>query len=117
MKKINVVKESKDFQKIITTGICKKDKNLVIYYKDNDFNRYRFGISVGKKIGNAVTRNHYKRKIRNIIDHNKKLYSNTTDYIIIVRRNCLEIDYEALETSFIKLIQSSKKGERYESKK
>ena len=61
MNKRNIVKENRDFQNIITTGYLLKDKNIIIYYKDNNLNVMRFGISVGKKIGNAVTRNYYKR--------------------------------------------------------
>lgn len=116
MKKINIVKESRDFQKIMSTGICLKDKNLVIYYKENNNNYSRFGISVGKKIGNAVVRNYYKRVLRNIVDHNKKICSNKKDYIIIVRKNCLITDYQKIEKSFIYLIQSSQKGEKNEKK-
>ena len=32
MKKINVVKNSEEFNKIISSKVCVKDKNLVIYY-------------------------------------------------------------------------------------
>lgn len=105
MKKINVVKENNDFQEIITTGNFKKNNEYIIYYKDNNkFNHYRIGISVGKKIGNAVVRNHYKRQLRKIADENKNYFSNTTDYIIILRKNCLSCDYNTLLNSFKSLI-------------
>jgi ribonuclease P protein component len=105
MKKINIVKENKTFNDIINSKNVVKDKNLIIYYKDNDLSKnYRFGISVGKKIGNAVVRNKYKRKLRNIVDNNKKLYANNKDYIIIVRKNCLNISHEEIEKSFVSLI-------------
>lgn len=113
MKKINIVKESSDFEKIIHNGKYIKNNEYIIYYKDNELNRYRFGLSVGKKIGNAVTRNYYKRQLRNIIDQNKKYFSNTKDYIIILRKNCLSCDYNTLLNSFIKLINKIE-GEKNE---
>lgn len=114
MRKKDTVKESRDFQNIITTGSIEKNHLLVIYYKKNNINKDRFGISVGKKVGNAVTRNHYKRQLRNIIDHNKKMCSNNKDYIIIIRKSCLNASYQDIENSFKKLIFNTNKGEEDE---
>ena len=116
MKKINIVKENKMFNEIINKKKCVQDKNLVIYYQKNTLDHYRFGISVGKKIGCAVVRNNYKRKVRNIIDKHKKLYANNIDYIIIVRKNCLNIEFEKIEKSFVYLINKIKKEDSYEKK-
>lgn len=107
MKKINVVKESRDFQKIIEKGKCYKNRYYVMYHLENNLNHYRFGISISKKTGNAVIRNLYKRKLRNIIDANKKLYPKNQDYIIIIRKNCLDVEYKELEKYFVNLIKNS----------
>ena len=109
MKKANIVKENALFNDIISTGKCVKNKNLVIYYNINKEKRYRFGISVGKKIGNAVTRNYQKRRIRNIVDNHKNLYSNDLDYIIIIRRNVLNEDFIHLDESFVQLMNNINK--------
>lgn len=100
MKKINVVKDSEEFNKIISSKVCVKDKNLVIYYKKNSLGRYRFGITVPKKLGKAHLRNYYKRVLRNVCDINIFCYSNDKDYIIIVRKGCLESNFQEIEKSF-----------------
>ena len=93
MKKEEVVKNNRQFDNIIKNGQCKKNNEFVIYYIDNNKENDRFGISVSKKIGNAVIRNYYKRVIRNICDKNKNLYSNKKDYIIIMRKGLTILKY------------------------
>lgn len=100
MRKLYIVKKSSDFDNIINNCSFKKSGSFVIYYRDNDLKYDRFGISVGKKIGNAVTRNKYKRKVRAIIDNYKKSYNNQRDYIIILRRSALDKSYEDLNKEF-----------------
>lgn len=113
MKKINVVKNNSDFSNIINNGIFVKDKYLIIYSLPNNYNRARFGISVGTKIGKANIRNNLKRKIRNIIDINKNSYSKSKDYIIMVRKTCLEIEFNDIKNSYDQLLKklNNREGE------
>lgn len=110
MKKYEIVKENRDFQKIIKEGTCIKSKYIIAYYLENDLNYNRFGISVGKKIGNAVIRNKWKRRLRSIIDKDKKLYQNYRDYIIILRKNCQNLTFKDLEDSFLYLKEKINKN-------
>ena len=84
MKKINIIKRSEDFEKIIKNNKSIKSKYFYLYINKRENNVYRFGLSVGKKIGNAVRRNKVKRQIKEIIHEND--YQNNFDCIIIVRR-------------------------------
>lgn len=113
MKKINIIKESKDFDNIIHTGKYIKNEHYIIYYKEANSKFYRFGLSVGKKLSNkAVIRNKFKRRLKNIIDNNKNNYHYSKDYIIIMKRSCLEATYEELEESFLKIMNKiNKQGE------
>ncbi len=105
MKKYEVVKKNDDFNDIINTGKCLKSHFFNIYYKDGDFNYPRFGIAVSKKYGNAVERNKVKRQIRSLIDHNKNLFSNGKNYIIMVRKGVKGINYSKMEQDFVHLLQ------------
>ena len=109
MKKINVVKSNEEFNLIMNKGKCLKNKYFVMYSMKNELDKYRFGISVGKKVTNAVGRNKLKRQVRNILDYHKNLYSKGKDYIIIVRRSSLDEKYSILEENLIKILEKMEK--------
>ena len=104
MRKLYIVKESKDFDNIIKNNLFNKNKSFVVYYKENNLKYNRYGISVSKKLGNAVFRNKYKRKIRSIIDNCKKDYNISKDYIIILRRGAINKKYNELSKDLIELL-------------
>ena len=104
MDKLHTVKKSSEFSNIIHNGVFYKNKSYVIYYKDNSLDYYRFGISVSKKLGNAVQRNKSKRQLRFIIDKYKKNYQKGTDYIIIIKNGFVDLDFESKEKDFVYLI-------------
>ena len=103
MKKIEIIKSSEEYTEIINTSKSKKSKYFSVYYRKNN-NSNRYGITVPKKTGTAVTRNKIKRRIKNIIDNNKKIVHNGYDYVIIIKRGILELTYEEMEKELLKLI-------------
>jgi len=112
MKKKNIVKENKDFSRIINNGKRYWNDAYSIYYEKNNYGDYRIGISVSKKIGNAVIRNKIKRQIRNIADKYKNIYQKDKDYIIIVRKNYINLKFSELEMKYLELINRiTHKGE------
>lgn len=116
MKKKYIVKNERDFTRIIKTCKFKKNKSFVIYYEKNNLLYNRYGLSVGKKLGNAVFRNKYKRKIRSIIDYQEKNnnISIKKDYIIILREYGSKKEYNDLKEDLISLLETINKGEKNE---
>lgn len=92
MKKINILKNSRDFDRIIKKFKPYKYKDYIIYIERNTNDIYHFGLSVGKKIGNAVNRNKVKRQLKSIID--QKDYQNNFNCIIIVGKGINERTFE-----------------------
>ena len=114
MKKKEIIQKEQEFTEIIKKCPYKKNDYFVIYYrKNNEQNRY--GISVPKKTGKAHIRNKIKRRIKNIIDLNEKNIHNPYDYVIIVRKRLIELNYQEIEINLINLMK--KIGENYESKR
>lgn len=105
MKKYEIIKDKREFDDIIHNAPYLKNKYYVLYNKERAPKFPRFGIAVGKKIGNAVTRNRVKRQIRAIIDNNKNLFQNSKDYIIIVKKNFLDISFQEMDRQLRSLIE------------
>ncbi len=105
LKKYEIVKKNTDFNDIINTGRCIRNKYYSIYYKDSEDEFPKFGLAVSKKCGNAVDRNKIKRQLRNIIDDNKKLFSIKMNYIIMVRKEILNVSYLQMEEQLINLMK------------
>ena len=61
MKKSYRVKRDKDFNAIFKSGQNVANRKFVIYRLSKDQPHFRVGLSVSKKLGNAVTRNRIKR--------------------------------------------------------
>ncbi len=108
MKKINIVKNNIEFNKIINTGKVYKNRYFSIYILEKNKKYYRFGIAVSKKTGNAVTRNKIKRQIRNIIS-NSNINYDFFDYVIIARKEILNINYQLIEKELLKLLSNINK--------
>ena len=109
MKKLNIVKSNEEFNLIMNKGICIKNKYFVMYSMTNNLDKYRFGISVGKKVSNAVNRNKLKRQVKNILDYHQNLYSKSRDYIIIVRKSSLGEKYSIIEENLVNLLKKMEK--------
>ncbi len=115
MKKLYIVKNQYDFDRIINKNNSIKNKSFIIYKENNNLPYSRFGISVGKKLGNAVYRNKMKRKIRAIIDHLNKEKITTNDYIIILRKYAKDNTYSELNKALEELLYK-KERIKYEEK-
>lgn len=108
MKKRDIIQKSADFDTIIQTNQKLKNKYFSIFIQKNNFHQNRYGISVPKKLGIAVLRNKKKRQIKNIIDKNENMIPKYYDYVIILKKELLELSYSQLNDSLITLFQKIK---------
>ena len=108
MKKRFRVKKEKDFNAIFKKGKSFANRKFVIYRLENNEQHFRVGLSVSKKLGNAVTRNQIKRRIRHIlIEHKNQLVENV-DFVVIARKGVEILDYAEMEKNLLHVLKLSK---------
>lgn len=118
MKKQYRVKKSKEIEDIIKRHRRFSTPYFTIYIKEqkHETNHFRYAMSVGKKIGNAVVRNHLKRQIRAIL--RKFNVCPTVDVFIVAREKVNELNFREIEKELIFLFSKQKllvKGENNDS--
>ena len=102
MKKIYSLKSQSYFNKVINKG--KKIRSnffLISFVKANEF---KIGISVPKKLGNAVFRNYNKRIIKDIIP-NIDIYDMKFHIVLIVKKDFIDLSKKEKETILKKQIE------------
>ena len=76
----------------------------MIYAAPNDREWSRLGLTVSRKAGNAVRRNRWKRRLREVFRRNKPALPIGYDFVVIVRSSTKgreHPDLEALREEFI----------------
>lgn len=92
MKKKYRIKKSEEFQKIIHHKKFIADPCIVLYVMKKEEDKNRVGITVKKKIGNAVIRNKVKRQVRMMVQEIYDFNENF-DTIILIKEKYIKNDY------------------------
>lgn len=103
------IKKDYEFRKIYKHGKSFANKYLVVYILKNKTDQTRIGISISKKVGNAVTRNRIRRLIKetyrlNIDENIKKGY----DLVFISRVAAKDATYKDIEKAMTHLMRKNK---------
>lgn len=94
MKKQYRVKKNKEIEEILANKKSYYNSYFSVYKMNNPkTGNFRYAISVGKKIGNAVERNYLKRKIRAALQILNIPLDNNIDIFIIARQNAKNLEF------------------------
>jgi len=107
LKKSYRVKSEKDFNAIFKKGQSVANRKFVIYKLEKEQKHFRVGISVSKKLGNAVMRNKIKRRIRHVLlTHQVELAA--LDFVVISRKGVEILTYQELEQNLLHVLKIAK---------
>lgn len=109
MRKEFRIKKNKEFQLVFKKGQSFANRQFVIYkLEKEEQGHFRIGLSVSKKIGNAVVRNQVKRYVRQAFHDFESQLENSFDYVIIARKPVSDMDYEEIKKSLQHILKIAK---------
>ena len=104
MKVVNRIKKNEDFALTIKQGKTHQSSSYRIHVRKSEKGYTRVGISVSKKIGNAVVRSRVKRQIRAICDSVIQYDKQSLDIVIIAKNLFLENSFQDNKNQFFDLL-------------
>jgi len=109
MKKKFRIKANKEFQYVFQNGESFANRQLVIYYlQKSGQSHFRIGLSVGKRIGNAVIRNQIKRYLRQAFHELEKNVEQPYDIVIIARQPTGKMNFHQIKKSLVHLLKKER---------
>ncbi|MDD3822085.1 MAG: ribonuclease P protein component [Bacilli bacterium] len=108
MKQKNRIKNNNTFVSIITNHKPIINNYYLLFYVKNNLSECRFGISVGKRIKKAVTRNKIKRQIRAVLRETMEKIKIPVDVIIIVRPGIEKLSFQDKKENLMSIMKRAK---------
>jgi ribonuclease P protein component len=105
----NRVKKRRDFTRVYQKGKSVAAKDMVLCYRKNGLSDFRVGFTVSKKVGNAVTRNHVRRRLKEIARLHPDFFMLGYDYVIVAKHTITQISYREMEKEVENLSRKIKK--------
>ncbi|TJX13666.1 ribonuclease P protein component [Tissierella creatinini] len=101
------IRKNLEFKRVYSGGKNYWNRNLTLYIKKNNLDESRFGITITKKIGNAVVRNRIRRRIKEVYRLNFHKIKDGYDLVFIPKKNVQEISYKQLESAMLHILKIS----------
>ena len=97
MKREQRLRRSNDFRALYRDGIKIRLQGLVLYGRPSDFETHRMGVVASRKVGSAVVRNRFKRRMRTFFEVFREKVSVPCDAVWIATQP------QAAQWSFVEL--------------
>ena len=103
LKRRERIKKSVDFIRAYQKGAKNESRHFKVAILANNLQWSRLGVTVGKKIGSAVQRNHVKRRIREYFRLHKTLIPVSSDIVFTAKPGADHVRFADIETEFDRL--------------
>lgn len=95
--KSKTLKQNKDFRRLYYRGKSKASSCIVTYVMKNHSGETVYGITTGKKIGNAVKRNRARRLIRAAFSELEHRLNNSYDIVFVARTRTSQVKMQEVK--------------------
>lgn len=106
--------DSSDFERVYRQGAAYRGKLFSVHAFPNEFGAPRLGLSVSRRVGNAVTRNTVRRRLREVFYSTLPEIAGDLDLVVSARPAAAGATFEELSEEFVRSLR--KLGERREGR-
>ena len=107
--------DSPEFERVYRQGAAYKGRLFSVHAFPNEFGTPRLGLSVSRRVGNAVTRNAVRRRLREVLHASLDELPGSWDLVVSARPEAAEAALDELHQEFVrslrKLVESGKLSE------
>jgi ribonuclease P protein component len=96
--------DSSEFEKVYRQGTAYRGKLFSVHAFPNELETLRLGLSVSKKVGNAVVRNTLRRRLREIFGDVAREADGSVDLVVSARPPAKEARYAELREEFARAL-------------
>jgi ribonuclease P protein component len=100
------ITKSSDYKALYKTARKIYSDSFILFWRRNrGAGHHRLGITVSRKIGNAVVRNRAKRLFREVFRKTFRTIPGQLDLLINAKPGCVETGYSGLKAEFLAAVQ------------
>jgi ribonuclease P protein component len=92
-----------EFTGLSNSGKTIQDRFFIVVFKPGTGKPTRLGITVSKRVGNAVTRNRLKRLVREVFRLRRSRITSGIDLNVIAKKSAGDLSFAQADTSLKKL--------------
>ena len=104
-RKITRLTDSPEFERVYRQGTAFRGKLFSVHAFPNDSENVRFGLSVSRRIGNAVTRNKVRRRLREVFRSALPKVPAGMDLVVSARPAAADASFQGLEQEFARALR------------
>ncbi|MBM4271541.1 MAG: ribonuclease P protein component [Deltaproteobacteria bacterium] len=90
------IRKRNDYLTVYQQGARSNSQHFTVIAYKNQVGISRLGVTVSKKVGDAVQRNRIKRLLREFFRLNKSRFSTPQDIVIIAKKDASSLTYQAV---------------------
>jgi ribonuclease P protein component len=102
--------DSPDFERVYRQGTAYRGKLFSVHAFPNELGTPRLGLSVSRRVGNAVTRNAVRRRLREVFHSARPELPGDLDLVVSARPAAAEATVRELSEEFVRSLRKLGEG-------